>query len=144
MGLRLIRNDININFIGVRKIAFAISGFLILLGLGSLLFKGGPRYGIDFAGGIMVQVSFEKDTPLESIKDSLKGAEIPDLVVQRFGMEGGKRVPDQDLRRRPEARRRPHRSGKGLYRETQRQRLADPAPWKWSAPRWARTFAPRP
>ncbi len=88
MGLRLIRNDININFIGVRKIAFAISGFLILLGLGSLLFKGGPRYGIDFAGGIMVQVSFEKDTPLESIKDSLKGAEIPDLVVQRFGMEG--------------------------------------------------------
>ncbi len=88
MGLRFISNDININFIGVRRIAFAASLILILLGLGSLLLKGGPRYGIDFAGGIMVQISFKDNVPLEDIKNSLKDAAIPEMVVQRFGMEG--------------------------------------------------------
>lgn len=87
MGLRFISNDININFIGARKIAFAISVALLLLGVGSLLLKGGPRYGIDFAGGIMVQISFKETVPLDDIKNSLRGAAIPDMVVQRFGME---------------------------------------------------------
>jgi preprotein translocase subunit SecF len=87
MGLRFISNDININFIGARRIAFAVSVILILLGVGSLLFKGGPRYGIDFAGGIMVQISFKEKVQLEEIKNSLKDAAIPDMVVQRFGME---------------------------------------------------------
>ncbi len=87
MGLRFISNDININFIGVRKIAFVISVALLLLGVGSLLLKGGPRYGIDFAGGIMVQISFKEKVPLQDIKNSLKDAAIPDMVVQRFGME---------------------------------------------------------
>jgi len=88
MGLKLIKDDININFIGARKVAFAISAVVILLGLGSLLFKGGLRYGIDFAGGIMVQVKFDQDLELTQIKDALNTVELPELVVQRFGMEG--------------------------------------------------------
>lgn len=88
MGLRLIKDDVNINFIGARKIAFIISGLLILLGIGSLLMKGGPRYGIDFAGGIMVQVQFDHEVPLKDLKGSLDKGNLPDFVVQRFGMEG--------------------------------------------------------
>ncbi len=88
MGLKLIKDDVNINFVGMRKAAFIASILVILLGLGSLLLKGGPRYGIDFAGGIMVQTKFSKELDLSVIKKALAETSLPDLVVQRFGMEG--------------------------------------------------------
>ncbi len=88
MGLKLIKDDININFIGMRKAAYLVSALLLLLGIASLVIKGGPRYGIDFAGGIMVQVKFDKELELSTIKSSLDNTTLPDLVVQRFGMEG--------------------------------------------------------
>ena len=48
MGLRIIKENTNFNFVGFRKVAFVLSGLLILLGVASLAIKGGPRYGIDF------------------------------------------------------------------------------------------------
>ena len=62
MGLQIIKPDTKIDFIGIKKIAFLLSAVLILAGVGSLLIKGGPKYGIDFAGGMIVQVKIEKDT----------------------------------------------------------------------------------
>eukprot|EP00831_Metopus_contortus_P003675 TRINITY_DN11358_c0_g2_i1.p1 TRINITY_DN11358_c0_g2~~TRINITY_DN11358_c0_g2_i1.p1 ORF type:complete len:358 (+),score=84.00 TRINITY_DN11358_c0_g2_i1:296-1369(+) len=88
MGLQLIKPDTNIDFIGIRKIAFTLSAVIILIGLGSLIMKGGPKYGIDFAGGMIVQVKIEKDTNVEVVKDALKGVELPGLVVQTLGLEG--------------------------------------------------------
>lgn len=88
MGLQLIKPNTNIDFVGGRKIAFIISALVILIGLGSLVMKGGPRYGIDFAGGIMVQVKFDQDVELNSMRDALATTNLPDLVVQRFGIEG--------------------------------------------------------
>lgn len=87
MGFSFIRPDININFIGVRKIAFLVSALVILVGLVSLVFKGGPRYGIDFAGGLMVQLKFDKDVELTDIKTALNETQLPDFVVQRFGTQ---------------------------------------------------------
>ncbi len=87
MGLRLIKENTNFNFVGFRKVAFVLSGLLILLGVVSLAIKGGPKYGIDFAGGIMVQVSFKKDASLEEVKKDLKDLKLPGFLVQRFGME---------------------------------------------------------
>ena len=88
MGLQLIRDDLNIDFVGRRKIAYIISLGLIFLGLFALLVKGGPRYGIDFVGGATVQVKFEQPISDEELKASLAGAELPGLVVQRFGGDG--------------------------------------------------------
>jgi preprotein translocase subunit SecF len=87
MGLQIIRPDTNINFIGSRKLAFIISAAVILIGLGSLLIKGGPSYGIDFAGGIIVQVKFEKQTELDKLKEALGKTNLPEAIVQQFGME---------------------------------------------------------
>ena len=56
MPLQFIKTDTAIDFIGRKKVAFIISAVLILLGIGSLIVKGGPNYGIDFAGGITVQI----------------------------------------------------------------------------------------
>ncbi len=101
MGLYLIRQDLNINFVGMRKIAFTVSLAMILLGLGSLLVKGGPRYGIDFAGGMVAQVKFQKAGDLDTIKKALDAAKLPGLTVQRFGQEDDNeylvRIPVADI-----------------------------------------------
>ena len=87
MGLQIIKPDTRINFIGYRKIAFVVSALLILLGSGSLLLKGGPKYGIDFAGGMIVQVKLERQTDIGELKDALSGVELPGMVIQRLGMD---------------------------------------------------------
>jgi len=88
MGLQLIRDDLNIDFVGLRKISYIISLGLILIGMAALVIKGGPRYGIDFAGGATVQVKFEKAISDEELKASLAESGLPGLVVQRFGSDG--------------------------------------------------------
>lgn len=83
--MQLIKPDTNIDFVGKRKLALIISAVLILVGLASLLVKGGPDYGIDFAGGTLVQVQFTEDTDATAIKQALNGLELGNPVVQSFG-----------------------------------------------------------
>jgi preprotein translocase subunit SecF len=71
--MQFIKPDINIDFIGKRKFAFVASAALILVTIFSLVIKGGPRYGIDFAGGTVVQVKFSKEIQPGDIKKALKG-----------------------------------------------------------------------
>jgi preprotein translocase subunit SecF len=87
MGLQIIKHDTNFNFIGRRRIAYVVSGLLILIGLVSLIAKGGPRYGIDFAGGAIVQLKFEQAVELQSLRSAIDDIGLPGLVVQRFGQE---------------------------------------------------------
>lgn len=83
--MQLIKPDTNIDFVGKRKLALIFSAVLILVGLVSLTVKGGPDYGIDFAGGTLVQVQFAEDTDPAAIKKAMSGLELGSLVVQSFG-----------------------------------------------------------
>ena len=83
--MQLIKPDINIDFVGKRKIALFVSIALILSGFASLVIKGGPNYGIDFAGGTLVQVRFAQPTDASAIKKAMKGIDLGSVVVQRFG-----------------------------------------------------------
>ena len=83
--MQLIKPDINIDFVGKRKIALFVSIVLILIGFASLVIKGGPNYGIDFAGGTLVQVRFAQPTDASAIKKAMKGIDLGSVVVQRFG-----------------------------------------------------------
>lgn len=85
--MQLIKPDINLDFIGKRKLAAIFSIVLILVGLASLVVKGGPNYGIDFAGGNLVQVKFERETGPGEIKAALEGLNLGSFVVQHFGDE---------------------------------------------------------
>ena len=85
--MQLIKPDTNIDFVGKRKLAFIVSMVLIVVGLASLLVKGGPDYGIDFAGGTLVQVQFTEGTDAASIKSALKDLDIGSAIVQSFGEE---------------------------------------------------------
>jgi preprotein translocase subunit SecF len=71
-----------------KKWAFVFSLILILIGLISLLMKGGPNYGIDFAGGSLIQVKFNREVFPSEIKRGLKKINLGDTLVQRFGKKG--------------------------------------------------------
>ncbi len=88
MGLHLIPNDLNINFVGYRRIAYAVSILLILAGFTSIAVKGGLSYGIDFAGGATVQIQFDQPISDETLKESLEGAKLPGLAVQQYSENG--------------------------------------------------------
>lgn len=87
MSLHFIKPDTKIDFIGLRYYAFALSALMIIIGCVSLFMKGGPRYGIDFAGGVILQTKFEADTKIDDIKKSLEATNLPGLVVQQMGQE---------------------------------------------------------
>jgi len=83
--MQLIKPDINLDFIGKRKIAAIISAVLILVGISSLVVNGGPNYGIDFAGGSLVQLKFTETTDAGEIKEALADLDLGSFVVQHFG-----------------------------------------------------------
>lgn len=85
--MQLIKPDINLDFVGKRKIAAIFSVLVILAGITSLIVKGGPNYGIDFAGGTLVQTQFSESTSAAAIKDALAPLELGSIVVQQFGEE---------------------------------------------------------
>ena len=87
MGLELIKPNVNFNFLGYRKYAYILSTVLLLVGIASLVIKGGPRYGVDFAGGMTIQLKFAKAVTPDDIKKPLDSAGLPHLVVQRMGQD---------------------------------------------------------
>jgi len=77
--------DTNINFIGVRKIAFVLSLALIALGIFAFIMiaTGKANMGIDFSGGVMLTGYFEKPVSIEELRTAVStgypGAEITHL-----------------------------------------------------------------
>src|SRR3954471_4307395 len=74
----------NIDFIGKRYAAFAVSAVLLLSGIASLVIKGGPKLGIDFTGGTLVQLGFKENVPLKDLRGILATAGYPDAELQDF------------------------------------------------------------
>ncbi len=60
--LQIFRNT-NYDFQSKRRVAFVISGALILIGIIATIMRGGPNYSIDFTGGLQMMLRFE--TPVE-------------------------------------------------------------------------------
>jgi len=83
--MQFIKPGINIDFIGKRKIAFVFSMVMILVSIGTLIVHKGPRYGIDFAGGTLVQVKFDGPVSIDGIKSGLKNMQLAASAVQQFG-----------------------------------------------------------
>ncbi len=83
--MQFIKPDININFISKRKIAFFISLAMIIVSITSLLIHKGPRYGVDFSGGTLIQVKFSAPESLKNIKSGLASIDLGKSSVQQFG-----------------------------------------------------------
>ncbi len=86
--MQFIKPDININFTGNRVKAYIFSIVLIIVSSISLVIHGGPNYGIDFAGGTLIQVKFDKNVPIENIRTGLSTMGLQNASVQNFGEDG--------------------------------------------------------
>jgi preprotein translocase subunit SecF len=71
----------------------------MLIGLLSLLLKGGPNYGIDFAGGLLLHVRVGPSVTIEEVRQVAESAEVGSVSVQQFESQPGEyllRVPTAD------------------------------------------------
>src|SRR3989442_9970418 len=75
----------NYVFIGKRKWAYIVSIAITLIGMASIVAHGGLRYDIDFTGGTLAQVRFERAPSVAQIRTALAKVGLGDAVIQRFG-----------------------------------------------------------
>ena len=86
--MRLIKEKTSIDFLGPtrRKVALAVSLILVIVSLVSLATRG-LEFGIDFTGGILLEVGYSEAANLEKIRGDLANEGYPSAQVQGFGAE---------------------------------------------------------
>ncbi|HEX6776480.1 MAG TPA: protein translocase subunit SecF [Methylomirabilota bacterium] len=75
----------NYDFVGKRRWFYLVSGGFMVLSLVSILFRGGLNYGIDFTGGTLVQVRYDKPVTVEVVRRGLDEIKLGQAVIQQFG-----------------------------------------------------------
>ena len=85
--MELIRPNTRFDFIGKKKFTIWVSAIAILLSLGSIIYHNGLRYGVDFAGGILLQIKFSKAADISEVRDAMETMGSKEAMVQKFGGE---------------------------------------------------------
>jgi len=83
-GIHLIPASINVSFIERRALFFVFSVILILGSVGMFL-ANGLNYGIDFKGGIMIEVRTEKAADIGAMRQNLGSLDLGEVALQEFG-----------------------------------------------------------
>jgi len=81
--LELIKHT-DIDFMKLKKYAFAFSGVIVLFGLYAVfqIYAGRANLGIDLAGGTAIQVRFAQPVAMEQLRQSLAGGGFPEASLQ--------------------------------------------------------------
>ncbi len=82
--MKLIKEKLNIDFMGKRKLTVIFSVTLMLISVGSFLTRG-LNLGVDFTGGTLVEVGYSEVVDLESVRTALVISEFNEATVQYFG-----------------------------------------------------------
>jgi preprotein translocase subunit SecF len=69
-----------------RVMAIGTAAFIVL-GLGSMLFTGGPRYSIEFTGGTLMQLAFKERPDVSRIRGAVEAAGIRGAEITQFGSD---------------------------------------------------------
>ena len=85
--MEFIKPGTRFDFVGKMKIAVGISVALILISILSVIWHGGLNFGIDFAGGTIIQVKFSKAVPADVIRKSFQDIDINDAIIQEIGKD---------------------------------------------------------
>lgn len=82
--MEILSKETHINFVGHRKKAMALSILLIVISIASLATRQ-LNLGVDFSGGVLMQVQYPNGAELVAIRNALSDANIEDATVQLFG-----------------------------------------------------------
>ena len=91
--------ETHINFLGLRKGAFILSATLVVLSLIEIV-GNGMNFGIDFTGGVLLEVGYTETADLPAVRDQLAKAGVEGAQVQNFGTSKDVmiRLPPDDSR----------------------------------------------
>ena len=78
--------EFNIDFMGKRKIAYGVSGILLVGSLISFVFSG-LNLGLDYTGGNLIEIGFDRSTSPDRVRLILEENGFNEAVVQNFGSQ---------------------------------------------------------
>lgn len=81
-------HNLNVDFLGKRKIFYVFSLTLFLIGLFSVIFRG-LHFGIDFKGGTEIVLQFDKQIDIKKIRNDVENIGLGNVEVRTFGSETG-------------------------------------------------------
>lgn len=95
--MALFKKELNVDFIGKRKISFALSAIIIAICIASI-FTRGLSFGIDFTGGTLMEIRTVEAPNLADMRTELNTLGFGNVSVQEFGSDKDLliRVPKQD------------------------------------------------
>jgi len=96
--LRYMPHEYKFDIVGVRFGSYLFTAFLVLLSFGVIAFKG-FNFGIDFAGGILMEARAPQAVDIGKLRGQLHSLEIGDVQITTFGTAGTDvmiRVPQQE------------------------------------------------
>lgn len=83
--MEFIKSGTTFDFVGKMKIAVGISVALIIISILSIVVHKGLNFGIDFAGGTIIQIKFTKTTSADLIRQAFQNISIQDAIIQEIG-----------------------------------------------------------
>ena len=86
-----VTKDTNFDFMKTKKVTFAVSTIMVLLSIICIAVKG-FNFGIDFSGGILMEIKSPEVINVESLRNELNVLDIDDLNLQSIGEEGNEIV----------------------------------------------------
>lgn len=95
--MEFFKKETNIDFLSKRKLAFAVSAVLLVISIATIATKS-LNFGIDFTGGVLLEVGYPEAVELEPVRKTLAETGYPDATVQHFGV-----TSDVLIRLQPEA-----------------------------------------
>lgn len=84
LRFRIIQEKTSFDFMRVHKVAFALSSSMIALSV-FLLFSRGLNFGIDFTGGLLLEVRVAENVKIADIRHSLSSLSVGTPTIQEFG-----------------------------------------------------------
>ena len=96
----LIKPHTNFDFMGKRRF-WGISSLILIVACFVLFFTKGLNYGVDFRGGIEINVRFtDPNVSSSEIRELMKQVEAGDVQVQQFSDAKANEIPDKGRRLR--------------------------------------------